>query len=267
MRPLFRPALRVHPCDLLRACKTGTGSRPGLSVFELTPDDSQWAGDHAQWQGTLDGLFPRQPACPRQGADVGLTVKIRVDPLDHAVRRKPLHAVRASRPSSGSMRGCGANRSSTLLVANSPKAGVAARGREIHRAGIRTDEQVGESQQRGRLDRLRSQALIMRAPAVRCDQARARPACSPARRSGTPCRACGGAMASRNVDHCARGQSFSGFEAPSAITVQGRHVHCEARVDRRRGPAGSFRSGSVEASGTLICASSARSQSIGYTSL
>ena len=29
---------------------TGAPQRPGLSVFKLAPDTSEWAGDHAQWR-------------------------------------------------------------------------------------------------------------------------------------------------------------------------------------------------------------------------
>ena len=42
--------------------KTGTGSRRGLSVVELTPDDSQWAGDHAQWKALWTDYFRANPA-------------------------------------------------------------------------------------------------------------------------------------------------------------------------------------------------------------
>ena len=30
---------------------TGDAKRSGLSVFKLSPDSSEWAGDHAQWEG------------------------------------------------------------------------------------------------------------------------------------------------------------------------------------------------------------------------
>jgi hypothetical protein len=42
--------------------KTGTGSRPGLRVVELTPDDSQWAGDHTQWKTLWADYFRANPA-------------------------------------------------------------------------------------------------------------------------------------------------------------------------------------------------------------
>src|SRR2546423_7104275 len=42
--------------------KTGTGSRRGLSVVELAPDDSQWAGDHVQWKALWTDYFRANPA-------------------------------------------------------------------------------------------------------------------------------------------------------------------------------------------------------------
>ena len=54
-----------RPCEYILVTyshlKTGTGTRPGLSVFELTPDDSKWAGDHAQWQGLWTDYFRANP--------------------------------------------------------------------------------------------------------------------------------------------------------------------------------------------------------------
>jgi hypothetical protein len=33
---------------------TGTTNRPGLSVFKIVPDSSEWAGDHAQWRAIFE---------------------------------------------------------------------------------------------------------------------------------------------------------------------------------------------------------------------
>ena len=55
-----------RPCEYILVTypdlKTGTESHRGLSVFELTPDDSQWAGDHAQWQALWTDYFRANPA-------------------------------------------------------------------------------------------------------------------------------------------------------------------------------------------------------------
>lgn len=54
-----------RPCEYIFVTypnlKTGTGSRRGLSVFELTPDDSKWAGDHAQWKALWTDYFRANP--------------------------------------------------------------------------------------------------------------------------------------------------------------------------------------------------------------
>jgi hypothetical protein len=55
-----------RPCEYILvtypSLKIGAESRPGLSVFELTPDDSKWAGDHAQWQTLWTDYFRANPA-------------------------------------------------------------------------------------------------------------------------------------------------------------------------------------------------------------
>lgn len=40
---------------------TGAAERPGLSVFKLTPDSSEWAGDHAQWKALWTDYFRANP--------------------------------------------------------------------------------------------------------------------------------------------------------------------------------------------------------------
>ena len=54
-----------RPCEYIfvtyPSLWTGRGSRPGLSVFELKPDDSQWAGDHAQWRALWTDYFHANP--------------------------------------------------------------------------------------------------------------------------------------------------------------------------------------------------------------
>ena len=59
-----------RPCEYLLVTypnlKTGTGSRPGLIVFELTPDDSKWAGDHAQWRALWTDYFRANPVALAQ---------------------------------------------------------------------------------------------------------------------------------------------------------------------------------------------------------
>ena len=59
-----------RPCEYILVTyptlKTGTGSRRGLSVFELSPDGSQWAGDHAQWQALWTDYFRANPVALAQ---------------------------------------------------------------------------------------------------------------------------------------------------------------------------------------------------------
>jgi hypothetical protein len=54
-----------RPCEYILVTypnlNTGTGSRPGLSVFELKPDQTQWAGDHAQWRALWTDYFRANP--------------------------------------------------------------------------------------------------------------------------------------------------------------------------------------------------------------
>jgi len=54
-----------RPCEYIFVTypnlKTGTGSRRGLTVFELTPDKTQWAGDHAQWRALWTDYFRANP--------------------------------------------------------------------------------------------------------------------------------------------------------------------------------------------------------------
>jgi|SRR5215212_5251647 len=54
-----------RPCEYILVTysnlKTGTGSRRGLTVFELTPDETQWAGDHAQWRTLWTDYFRANP--------------------------------------------------------------------------------------------------------------------------------------------------------------------------------------------------------------
>ena len=54
-----------RPCEYILVTypilKTGTGSRHGLSVFELEPDQTQWAGDHAQWRALWTDYFLANP--------------------------------------------------------------------------------------------------------------------------------------------------------------------------------------------------------------
>jgi hypothetical protein len=55
-----------RPCEYIfvtyPSMRTGTGSRPGLRVFELTPDESKWAGDHAQWKALWTDYLGASPA-------------------------------------------------------------------------------------------------------------------------------------------------------------------------------------------------------------
>jgi hypothetical protein len=54
-----------RPCEYIfvtyPSMRTGTAGRRGLSVFELTPDDSKWAGDHAQWKALWTDYFRANP--------------------------------------------------------------------------------------------------------------------------------------------------------------------------------------------------------------
>jgi|GEM_PF-6059858 len=54
-----------RPCEYILvtypSLKTGTGNRRGLTVFELTPDATQWAGDHAQWRALWTDYFRANP--------------------------------------------------------------------------------------------------------------------------------------------------------------------------------------------------------------
>ena len=54
-----------RPCEYILVTyprlKTGTGTRRGLRVFELTPDETQWAGDHAQWRTLWTDYFRATP--------------------------------------------------------------------------------------------------------------------------------------------------------------------------------------------------------------
>jgi hypothetical protein len=54
-----------RPCEYIfvtyPSMRTGTGSRRGLAIFELTPDDSQWGGDHAQWKALWTDYFRANP--------------------------------------------------------------------------------------------------------------------------------------------------------------------------------------------------------------
>lgn len=54
-----------RPCEYILVTyphlKTGTGNRRGLAVFELTPDATQWAGDHAQWRALWTDYFRANP--------------------------------------------------------------------------------------------------------------------------------------------------------------------------------------------------------------
>src|SRR5215213_78479 len=62
-----------RPCEYILvtypSLKTGTDGRPGLSVFELKPDDTQWAGDTAQWQALWTDYF-RANSAPRAKAQM-----------------------------------------------------------------------------------------------------------------------------------------------------------------------------------------------------
>jgi hypothetical protein len=57
-----------RPCEYILVTypnlKTGRGTRPGLSVFELKPDQTQWAGDHAQWRALWTDYFRANPVAP-----------------------------------------------------------------------------------------------------------------------------------------------------------------------------------------------------------
>ena len=54
-----------RPCEYILvtypSLKTGAESRRGLAVFELTPDATQWAGDHAQWRALWTDYFRANP--------------------------------------------------------------------------------------------------------------------------------------------------------------------------------------------------------------
>ncbi|MGZ8203505.1 MAG: hypothetical protein ACXWUB_09685 [Burkholderiales bacterium] len=54
-----------RPCEYILVAypslRTGTGSRRGLSVFDMTPDETQWAGDHAQWRALWTDYFRANP--------------------------------------------------------------------------------------------------------------------------------------------------------------------------------------------------------------
>ncbi len=43
---------------------TGAAERLGLSVFKLTPDSSEWAGDHAQWEAIFTRYLRESAAAP-----------------------------------------------------------------------------------------------------------------------------------------------------------------------------------------------------------
>ena len=48
----------------------GVVDRSDLSVFRLTPDASEWAGDHAQWQAIWTRYFGEHAALPAARREV-----------------------------------------------------------------------------------------------------------------------------------------------------------------------------------------------------